>query len=63
MQLKDNKEAVRVTGLNTFFDELASFCKFKRWFFGALHEDKFISSSHIAVFQNIVNAETGTLLE
>ena len=49
LQLKDNREAVRVTGLNTFFDELASFCKFQRWFFGALHEDKFISSSHIAV--------------
>ena len=63
LQLKDNKEAVRVTGLNTFFDELASFCKFKRWFFGALHEDKFISSSHIAVFHNIVSAETGALLE
>ena len=63
LQLKENREAVRVTGLNTFFDELASFCKFQRWFFGALHEDKFISSSHIAVFQNIVNAETGELLQ
>ena len=62
LQLKENKEAVRVTGLNTFFDELASFCKFKRWFFGSLHEDKFISKSHIAVFHNIVNAETGELL-
>ena len=59
LQLKENREAVRVTGLNTFFDELASFCRFKRWFFGALHEDKFISSSHIAVFHNIVSAETG----
>lgn len=63
LQLKENKEAVRVTGLNTFFDELSSFCKFKRWFFGSLHEDKFISSSHIAVFHNIVDAATGQLLQ
>ena len=62
LQLKENKEAVRVTGLNTFFDELGAFCKFKRWFFGSLHEDKFISTTHIAVFHNIVNAETGELL-
>lgn len=62
LQLKDNKEAVRVTGLNTFFDELATYCQFKRWFFGSLHEDKFISTSHIAVFKNIINAETGERL-
>lgn len=62
LQLKENKEAVRVTGLNTFFDELANFCDFKRWFFGSLHEDKFISGTHIGVFHNIVNAKTGELL-
>lgn len=59
LQLKENKEGLRVTGLNTFFEELASFCHFKRWFFGSMHEDKFISSAHIAVFLNIVNAHTG----
>jgi len=57
--LKENKETLRVTGLNTFFEELSSFCKFRRWFFGSLHEDKFVSSYHIAVFQNIVCAHTG----
>lgn len=62
LQLKENREAVRVTGLNTFFDELAAFCEFKRWFFGSLHEDKYISTTHIGVFHNIVNAATGELL-
>ncbi|MCL2508981.1 MAG: metallophosphoesterase [Oscillospiraceae bacterium] len=57
--LKENKETLRVTGLNTFFEEMSSFCKFRRWFFGSLHEDKFISSCHVAVFQNIVCAHTG----
>jgi len=63
LQLKENREGLRVTGLNTFFEELAEFCRFKRWFFGSLHEDKFISSAHIAVFQNIVCANTGELLK
>jgi len=59
LQLKENKEAVRVTGLNTFFEELAFYCRFRRWFFGSLHEDKFVSPSHIAVFNSIINAHTG----
>jgi hypothetical protein len=63
LQLKENREGLRVTGLNTFFEELADFCRFKRWFFGSLHEDKFISSTHIAVFRNIVCAHTGELLK
>ena len=33
-------------------------CEYKHWFFGSMHIDKFISSSHIAVFQHIINAET-----
>ncbi|NLO45248.1 MAG: hypothetical protein GX107_01915 [Clostridiales bacterium] len=63
LQLKENKEGLRVTGLNTFFEGLAEFCRFKRWFFGSLHEDKFISGAHIAVFKNIVCAHTGELLK
>lgn len=62
LKLKD-KEAVRVTGLNTYFEELSSSCEFKRWFFGSMHMDKHISSSHIAVFQHIVNAQTGEQLK
>ena len=57
LRLKD-KEPVRVTGLNTYFEELGAACEYKHWFFGSMHIDKFISSSHIAVFQHIINAET-----
>lgn len=57
LKLKD-KESVRVTGLNTYFEELGAACEYKHWFFGSMHIDKFISSSHIAVFQHIINAET-----
>ena len=60
--LKEN-EAVRVTGLNTFFEELSACCRFRRWFFGSMHEDKFVSGTHIAVFQHIINAETGEVLK
>ncbi len=62
LKLKE-KNAVRVTGLNTYFQELSNSCKFKRWFFGSMHIDKHISSSHIAVFQNFFNAATGEQLK
>ncbi len=58
LRLMDN-DNVKVTGLNTYFEELGGFCKFTHWFFGSMHEDKYISSSHISVFQKIVDAETG----
>jgi hypothetical protein len=62
LKLKE-KGAVRVTGLNTYFEELSNSCEFKRWFFGSMHIDKHISSSHVAVFQHIINAETGEQLK
>lgn len=51
--------ATRTTILNSYFEELGKYCKFKKWYFGSMHVDKFISSTHTAVFNNIVNAETG----
>ncbi len=57
LKLKD-KEPARISGLNTYFEELGAACDYKHWFFGSMHMDKFISSSHIAVFQNVVNAQT-----
>lgn len=58
LQLKDY-DNLRVTALNAYFGELSNNCKFKRWFFGSMHIDKYISGTHIAVFKNIINAETG----
>lgn len=36
LRLKD-KEPVRVTGLNTYFEELGAACEYKHWFFGSMH--------------------------
>ena len=54
-----NTDQIRVTALNAYFDELSATCKFKHWFFGSLHMDKYISLTHIGVFKSIVNAHTG----
>ncbi len=52
-------EAVRVTTLNAYFDELSKCSEFKRWFFGSLHLDKYISNTYIGVHKAVVNAHTG----
>ena len=49
----------RVTALNAYFEELSGGCKFRKWYFGSLHIDKYISKTHRAVFKDIVNSETG----
>lgn len=61
LRLRDN-ETASVTGLNNYFEELSDACDFRCWFFGSMHLDKFVSSTHIAVFQNIVNAVTGAVV-
>ncbi len=61
LKLKDS-ETASVTGLNTYLEELGEACKFRRWFFGSMHLDKYISGSHVAVFQNVINAITGEIL-
>ncbi len=61
LRLKDS-ESASVTGLNTYLEELSEVCKFKRWFFGSMHLDKYISGTHIAVYQNIVNILTGEII-
>ena len=58
LKLKDS-ETASVTGLNTYLEELSEVCQFRRWFFGSMHLDKYISNSHVAVFQNVINAITG----
>ena len=50
---------IRVTALNAYFDELSANCRFNHWFFGSLHMDKYISTTHIGVFHSIINAHTG----
>jgi len=58
LQLKQQtSESLEYTGLNTFFEEMGKCCEFKRWFFGSMHVDKFISSSHTAVFRKVIKAD------
>lgn len=54
--LAENK-TLRVTALGAYLDELSQQCEYKKWFFGSMHIDKFISESHTALFKNIVCIE------
>ena len=58
LNLKD-KENVRFTGLNSYFEEINSSCKFTRWYFGSIHEDKVISPCHTAVYRNLIKMQSG----
>jgi len=59
LQLKQQTVSTggEITGLNTFFEALGKCCAFKRWFFGSMHADKFISTTHVAVFRKVIKAE------
>lgn len=62
LRLKDN-EPPTATSLSAYFQELSTICDYSRWFFGSMHEDKFVSPSQVALFQNLVNAHTGELIK
>ena len=51
-----------ITAINTYLEDVSRICQFKHWYFGSLHMDKFISTSHICVFNNIINAKTGEVV-
>lgn len=51
-----------ITAINTYLEDVSRICKFNHWYFGSLHMDKFISTSHICVFNNIINAKTGEVV-
>lgn len=57
--LMQKNDQFSVSALNAFFDELAVQCKYKKWYFGSMHTDKYISSNQVAVFRNFLNAKTG----
>ena len=58
LNLNDPNE-FRVSALNAYFEELSNDCKFRKWYFGSLHIDKYISNSHHAIFKDIVKGTTG----
>lgn len=58
LKLKE-KGPVRVTALNAYFEELGKSVSFQKWYFGSMHVDKYISSTHTAVFTNVLDIRTG----
>ncbi len=52
-----------ITAINTYLEDVSRICTFEHWYFGSLHLDKFISTSHICVFNNIINAKTGEVVK
>ncbi len=45
--------------LNAYLEELGNSCEYDKWYFGSMHLDKHISSSQIAVFNSVLEVETG----
>ncbi|MDD6146153.1 MAG: hypothetical protein PUB43_03790, partial [Oscillospiraceae bacterium] len=52
-----------ITAINTYLEDVSRICSFDHWYFGSLHLDKFISTTHICVFHNIINAKTGEIVK
>lgn len=61
LQLRQT-QAVHITGLSNYLEELSQSCEFDKWFFGSMHVDKFISSTHTGVYQNIIDMQTGEVI-
>ncbi len=61
MLLKE-KQPANITSVNTYLEEMSSVCTFRKWYFGSLHIDKYISSTHISTFRYIYNSKTGEKL-
>lgn len=47
-----------VNKLNGFFEEVASTCKFRQWYFGSLHEDRQVTPKHTCVFNKLIAVDT-----
>ena len=60
LMLKDS-ETASVTGLNTYLEELSESCRFRRWFFGSMHLDKYISASHVPKRDKRDNGRSGEI--
>lgn len=52
-----------LTAINTYLEDVGKTCSFSHWYFGSLHMDKFISATHVSLFQNVLDAKTGKLVK
>ena len=44
----------KISIINGYLEEINRSCKFKHWYFGAMHEDRLVTPKHSAMFKNIV---------
>ncbi|MGI6773745.1 MAG: hypothetical protein GX264_01105 [Clostridiales bacterium] len=58
LRLQDS-EPIRVSAFNAYLQEFSTLCRYKKWYFGSMHIDKYISGSQTAVFKDIVEAFSG----
>ena len=47
-------EVDRLNKLNGYFEEIEAGCSFKKWYFGAMHEDRAVTPLHTCVFNKII---------
>jgi predicted phosphodiesterase len=57
MLFREKKEE-RINKLNTYFEEINSSCKFKKWYFGSMHTDKQITRYHTCVYEELIPLNT-----
>lgn len=48
-----NGKVDRVNKLNGYLEEVNHCCRFNRWYFGCMHEDRVITPKHTAVFRDL----------
>lgn len=48
-----NNGLERASGLNGFLEEISNSCQYKKWFFGYLHMDRYVTKNQTAVFSKL----------
>lgn len=51
-------ESDHINKLNGFFEEVASNCEFKHWYFGSLHEDRQVTPKYTCIFNKMIKIES-----
>lgn len=46
-----------INPLNTFLDRVMRLCTYRKWYFGCYHIDRKLSTTHRAIFKDVVSAE------
>lgn len=52
---------MKISGLNRYFEDLSQICKFRRWYFGAMHCDHEVPPNQTAVFRKVIRLDENEL--